>query len=76
MKLTILFTLFVKTEFMNSGSKISPKFLTVLSAPDMSIFLFLDDNFNKCQWIFTKLGMCNDIVEIWAQLFKTNDVVS
>ena len=30
-----------------------------------SIFLFLDDNLNKCQWIFTKLSMYVDIVEIW-----------
>ena len=28
-------------------------------------FLFLDDNLSKRQWIFTKLGMCIDIVEIW-----------
>ena len=28
-------------------------------------FLFLNDNLNKHQWIFTKLGVCIDIVEIW-----------
>ena len=28
-------------------------------------FLFPDDNLSKLQWIFTKLGMCIDIVEIW-----------
>ena len=28
-------------------------------------FLFPDDNFSKHQWIFTKLGMCIDIVDIW-----------
>ena len=27
--------------------------------------LFPDDNLNKHQWIFTKLGMCIDFVEIW-----------
>ena len=27
--------------------------------------LFPDDNLSKSQWIFTKLGMCIDIVEIW-----------
>ena len=27
--------------------------------------LFLDDNLNKHQWIFTKLGMCIDVMEIW-----------
>ena len=33
-----------------------------------SIFLLLsfpDDNLSRYQWIFTKLGMCIDIVEIW-----------
>ena len=30
----------------------------------MSEFSFLDDNFSKYQCIFTKLGMCIDIVEI------------
>ena len=41
-------------------------------------FSFPDDNFSKRQWIFTKLGMCIDIVEIWfgiangqiCQIFK------
>ena len=28
-------------------------------------FLFPDDNLSKHQWIFTKLGMCTDFVEIW-----------
>ena len=27
--------------------------------------LFLDDNLSKHQWIFTKFGLCIDIVEIW-----------
>ena len=35
-----------------------------LSARDTPIFSFLDDNLNKHQWIFTKLGMCIDIVAI------------
>ena len=39
--------------------------LTELSARDTPIFSFLDDNLSKHQWIFTKLGMCIDIVEIW-----------
>ena len=30
-----------------------------------SVFLFLDDNLSECQWIFTKLRVCIDIVEIW-----------
>ena len=28
-------------------------------------FLFPDDNSNKHQWIFTKLGVCIEFVEIW-----------
>ena len=39
--------------------------LTELSARDTPIFSFPDDNLSKRQWIFTKLGMCIDIVEIW-----------
>ena len=41
------------------------QFLTVLSARDMPIFSFPDDNLSKHQCIFTKLSMCIDIVEIW-----------
>ena len=40
------------------------QFLSELPARDTSLFSFLDDNFSKYQWIFTKLGMCIDIVEI------------
>ena len=39
--------------------------LTELSARDTSGFLFAGDNFSNYQWIFTKLGMCIDIVEIY-----------
>ena len=39
--------------------------LMELSALDTSIFSFSDDNLNKHQWVFTKLGICIDIVEIW-----------
>ena len=38
---------------------------TELSARDMPIFSFLADNLSKHEWIFTKLGICIDIVEIW-----------
>ena len=31
-------------------------------------FSFPDDNLSKHQWIFTKLGMCIDIVEFWFGL--------
>ena len=30
-----------------------------------SVFSFLYDNLSKFQWIFTKLDVCIDIVEIW-----------
>ena len=30
--------------------------------------LFPDDNLSKHPWIFTKLGMCIDIVEIWFEV--------
>ena len=39
--------------------------LTELFARDTPIFSFPDDNFSKSQWIFTELGTCIDIVEIW-----------
>ena len=44
------------------------QFLTELSTHHMSIFSFPLDNFIKCQSIFTKLGMCIDIVEVWFQI--------
>ena len=42
------------------------QFLMELPARDTPILLFPDDNLSKHQWIFTKLGMCIDIVEIWT----------
>ena len=41
-----------------------PQFLTELSARDMLVFPFPDDNLSN-RWILVKLGMCIDIVEIW-----------
>ena len=41
------------------------QFLMELSARDSPIFSFPDDNLSKHKWIFTKLGICIDIVEIW-----------
>ena len=35
------------------------------SAWDTPIFSFPDDNLSECQWIFTKLGICIDIMEVW-----------
>ena len=42
--------------------------LTELSAREMPIFSFLDDNLCKCQGILTKLGTCIDIKEIWFKI--------
>ena len=32
------------------------------------LFLFQEDNLSKYWWISTKLGMCNDFVEIWFEI--------
>ena len=40
------------------------QFLADLSAHNTSLFSFPDDNFSKYQWIFTKLAVCIDVVEI------------
>ena len=39
--------------------------LTELSARDIYIFSFPDDNLSECQGVLTKLGTCIDIREIW-----------
>ena len=44
--------------------------LTDLSAQDMTIFSFPGDNLSKHQWIFTKLSMCIDILEICFGITK------
>ena len=36
-----------------------------LYALNTSIFSFQHDTLSKYQWIFTKLGLCFEIVEIW-----------
>ena len=41
-----------------------PQFLTELSAYHKTLFFFTDDSLSKYQWIFTKLGMCLDIMEL------------
>ena len=46
-------------------------FLTELSVWYTSIFLFQNDKLSRYQRIFTKLGMCIDIVEIWFE--NTNE---
>ena len=39
--------------------------LTELSARDMPIFSFPDDNLSNCKGSLTKLGTCIDMKEIW-----------
>ena len=41
------------------------QFSTEVSARDMPVVSFPDDNLSKYKWIFAKLGMCIDNVEIW-----------
>ena len=38
-------------------------------------FSFPDDNLSKHQWIFTKLGMCIDIVKIWFGIVNGHNLV-
>ena len=39
-----------------------------LSIVRLSVFSFPYDSLSECRWIFTKLGICIDIVEIWLAL--------
>ena len=41
-----------------------------LSVMHLSIFLFLDDNYRKSQWIYAKLGVCIHILETWGLFHK------
>ena len=41
------------------------QFLTEVSACHMSVFSSPNDYCSKFQWIFTKLGMFTDLIEIW-----------
>ena len=43
------------------------KISTELSARDMPIFPFPDDNLSKYQGILTKLGTCIDIKKVWFE---------
>ena len=40
----------------------------LLSVLCPSLFLFPDDSVNKYEWIFTKFGVCVDIVENWFRI--------
>ena len=44
---------------------VSPWVSICLSYIHSSVFFFLGDSLSKCQRIFTKLGVCIDIVKIW-----------
>ena len=44
------------------------QFLTELSAWNKPEFSHPDNNFSKCQWIFTELDICIDIMEIWFEI--------
>ena len=39
-----------------------------LSVCRTSILLFQDDNLDTFPWVFTKLGMCIDIVDFWFRV--------
>ena len=60
-----------KTELKRIASLFIPRH-TIVGCPCVrpsvvrsSVFSFPDDNLSKCQWIFTKLGVSIDIMEIW-----------
>ena len=42
--------------------------LIELSACNMSVFSFLDDNYSEYQWIFTKLGRCFALILLRSAL--------
>ena len=49
---------------LNVCVPVHPSYVHPFVLPSILI-LFPDDDLSKHQWIFTKLGMCIDIVEIW-----------
>ena len=49
---------------VSSWTSVCPSVCQSYVSPSVRIS-FPDDNLSKHQWIFTKLGMCIDIVEIW-----------
>ena len=51
--------------FQIANGQILSNFDRVFCPRHSHIFIFLDDNLSKCQWIFTKLGTCIDMKEIW-----------
>ena len=47
------------------------QYLTQLSAHVTFVFSFLHNNISKYQWIFTKFGICIDIVKVWFEIANT-----
>ena len=43
------------------------QFLTVICPRHFHIFIS-DVYLSNCEWIFTKLGMCIDILESWSRI--------
>ena len=57
----------VKISFGIALEQISSVFDRATSC-NMSVVLFLDNNFNKYQWILTKLGMCMALILLRSAL--------
>ena len=68
---TAIYWIFTVEYFVGKKHLIIPRHMMVAGYCGWSslfVFSFSDDNLCECQWIFTKLGVCNDIVEIWFQI--------
>ena len=50
---------------MSVRLSVRPSVRPSVSRPSVRRFRFPDHNLSKHRWIFTKVGMCIDIVEIW-----------
>ena len=37
---------------------------------------FPDDNLSKCKWIFSKIGICIDIVKVWFGIANRQNFIS
>ena len=55
---------------------LSANFISFDKARHTSIFLFSYDNLSKYEWIFTKLGICIGIVEIWFRIASGENFIS
>ena len=57
--------MYIRGEWFGIVNRQILSILAELSAGYMFVFLFPGDNLRKHQSIFTKLGICIDIIEIW-----------